>query len=73
MGHFGEQLTTVLMAIVGLATLAVILSRNANTVNVIRAGSGGFSQAIATAISPITGNTQLGPSGGFTGFGGYGG
>jgi PRD1 phage membrane DNA delivery len=67
----GEQLvssvTTVLMAIVGVAILAVILSKQANTANVIKAGSSGFAQDLAAAVSPVTGSTGFGNS--FTGGG----
>lgn len=76
MGHFGEQLVTVLIAIVGLATLAVLVSRNAQTPQVIAAGAQGFGNILRAATSPVTGsNTNLlGPSTGFTGnYGGLGG
>jgi hypothetical protein len=48
---------TIVMAIIGVATLSVILSRNANTTEVIKAASGGLSGFLNTAISPIGGNT----------------
>ncbi len=54
-----EQLVTavvtVLMAIVGVAIIAVLVSKNANTSQVIGAGSQAFSGSLATALSPITG------------------
>lgn len=56
---------TVLMAIVGVAIIAVLVSKNANTTGVIQAGSAGFSQSLGTALSPITG----GGFGSFTGGG----
>lgn len=71
MGSFGEQLVTIALAIVSLATVAVLVSRNANTAGVISAGAGGFSRAIAVAVSPVTGNEMLGPSGGFSGMNGF--
>lgn len=57
---------TVLMAIVGVAIIAVLVSKNANTTGVIQAGSSGFSQSLATALSPVTGQ---GGFGSFTGGG----
>jgi hypothetical protein len=57
----GESLVTstvtVLLAIVGVAIIAVLVSKNANTTAVIGAGASGFSQALGTAISPITGGS----------------
>lgn len=45
-------------AIIGVAILAVLVSKNANTEGVIKAGAGGFTQALQAAISPISGNYQ---------------
>lgn len=56
-----EQLTTavvsILTAVVGVATLSVILSKQANTVGVLQAGSSGFSQILGTALTPIVGGS----------------
>lgn len=57
---------TVLLAIVGVAIVATLVSRNANTAGVIQAGASGFSQSLATALSPVTG------SGGYGSFSGMG-
>lgn len=54
MGNITESIVTIAVAIIGLATLAVIVSKQANTVNVIGAGGGAFNDALRTAISPIT-------------------
>jgi hypothetical protein len=59
MGKMGEQVTVVLLAIVGVATLAVILSKNSNTTNVISAAGSGFSQALAAALAPVANNNGL--------------
>jgi hypothetical protein len=48
---------TVLMAIIGVAILAVIVSKNSNTTGVLSAGSSAFSGALGTALSPITGSS----------------
>jgi uncharacterized membrane protein YbjE (DUF340 family) len=62
------SVVTILTAIVGVAIIAVLVSKNANTAGVIGAGAGGFSQSLATALSPVTG-AQSG-FGSFTGGGG---
>lgn len=43
----------VLLAIVGLAIIAVLVSRNAQTGNVLTSGGSGFSKALAAALSPL--------------------
>ena len=67
----GEQmvtaLVTVLTAIIGVAIIAVLVSRNANTAGVLTAGGSAFSGALGTALSPVTGQT------GFSGYGSFGG
>lgn len=57
---FGE-IMVLATGIVGLATLAVLISKNANTVNVIGASGNAFSNALTAATSPVTG-------GGYSGF-----
>lgn len=56
----------IVLAIIGLATLAVILSRNANTVGILSAGSSGLARDIAAATAPISGSGLgvLGATGG---------
>lgn len=58
------SVVTVLTAIIGVAIIAVLVSRNANTSGVLTAGGNAFSTALGTALSPVTG------SGGFAGGGG---
>jgi hypothetical protein len=60
------SVVTVLTAIVGVAIIAVLVSKNANTTGVIQAGGSAFSQALSTALSPVTGS---GAFGSFTGGG----
>jgi hypothetical protein len=57
MNQFVQSLTTVALAIIGVAILAVIVSKNANTTAVIQSGSSGFSSALSTALSPVTGSS----------------
>jgi len=54
------SVVTVLTAIIGVAIIAVLVSKNAATSQVIQAGSSGFSQALGTALSPVTGSTGFG-------------
>jgi len=44
----------VLIAIVGLASLAVVVSKRSDTAKVADSLLGGFSKAIGQAVSPIT-------------------
>ncbi len=58
---------SIALAIVGVALLAVLVSRNSDTANIFSASGNAFSQGLATAVSPITGggfhvgNTMQGP------------
>lgn len=45
----------VLLAIVTLAALAVIVSKKSNTAAVLNALLSGFSTAVRSAVSPVTG------------------
>jgi hypothetical protein len=45
----------VLIAIVGLASLAVIVSKRSDTAKVLGALLGGFSSSVRAAVSPVTG------------------
>jgi hypothetical protein len=49
-----EQIIGVMVAIVGLASLAVILSKKSNAAQVIKNAGEAFSSAIKAAVSPIT-------------------
>lgn len=42
------------LAIVGLAVIAVLVSRNSNTSAVIGSAGGAFSSGITAAVSPVT-------------------
>lgn len=44
----------VLIAIVGLAGLAVVVSKRSNTAAVLTSALKGFSGAISAAVSPVT-------------------
>lgn len=74
----GDQLitsvVTVATAIVGVAIIAVLVSKNANTSGVIQSAGQAFGQDLGVAVSPVTGSSSNfgGGFGGFTGGGGVG-
>jgi hypothetical protein len=51
----GEKLVTIAVAITGVATLALLVSKRANTAGVIGAAGKAFSQSLGVALSPVTG------------------
>lgn len=55
MSSIMESITTILLAVVGLAIVAVLVSKKANTSGVIQAGASGFSNAIGVAAAPVSG------------------
>lgn len=57
MTEFTNSVVTVLLAILGIAALALILSRQSTTSDVLNAGSNAFSGALRTALSPQTGTS----------------
>ena len=48
-----SAVVTVFIGIIGVAALAVLVSRQSNTTGVIGAGSSGFANALCAALSPI--------------------
>jgi PRD1 phage membrane DNA delivery len=48
-------LVSIVLAIIALASLAVIVSPNAQTGNVIKAGAGGLATDIGAAVAPVSG------------------
>lgn len=55
MDRLTESVVTIAVAIIGLATLAVLVSNRAKTSEVIGAGGNAFAQALRTAVSPVAG------------------
>lgn len=55
-----EKITTIAVAIVGVATLAVLVSKRADTSNVIKSAGQAFSSALSVAVSPVTGGGGVG-------------
>lgn len=54
MGGSADKAIGVLIAIVGLAGLAVIVSKRSNTAAVLTSLLSGFSGAVRAAVSPVT-------------------
>jgi hypothetical protein len=52
-----RDITTVALAIVGVAILALLVSRRSQTPAVINASSSAFNTGLATAEGPVTGYT----------------
>jgi hypothetical protein len=65
----GDQIVagvvTVATAIIGVAIIAVLVSRNAQTSQVLQAGGSAFGNVLSVAESPVTGSGS-GLSGAFT-------
>lgn len=55
MNTITEMITTIAVAIVGVAMVAVLVSKKAQTPAVIQASGSAFSNALAVAESPVTG------------------
>jgi hypothetical protein len=76
MNTFFEAITTIAIAIVGLATVAVLVSKKAQTPAVIQASGSAFGNTLAVAEAPVTGaNTPINlsyPGTDFSGSFGYG-
>lgn len=63
MNHFMENVTTIILSIVGLAIISVLVSNKANTTGVIQSAASGLANNIGVAESPVTGTNvslQLG-------------
>ena len=56
--NFWQSLSVIALSIVGVASLAVLVSKNANTTSVISATGSAFSNALGVALSPVTGGSS---------------
>jgi cephalosporin-C deacetylase-like acetyl esterase len=59
MNRVGEEIATIAVAIVGVAILAVLVSKKADTANVIGAAGKAFGGALGVAVSPVTGGAGI--------------
>lgn len=57
MSQLTETVVTIATAIVGVALLAILISRKSNTAGVIQAAGSAFGNALGVAVSPVTGNS----------------
>ena len=57
MSQLTEGAITIVMAIIGVAILSVLVSRNANTVGVLQALGSAFGNTLSVATGPVTGKT----------------
>lgn len=57
MNQLVNSVTVLLSAIVGVAILSVILSKNSQTVAVIGAGTKGFGSLLTAAEGPVSGSS----------------
>jgi hypothetical protein len=57
MSGIGPGIIAVITGIIGLAIVAVVVSKNAQTSSVIGAGGSALSSVIGAAVSPVSGNT----------------
>lgn len=60
MNEIMHDVTGVAMAIIGVAILAVIVSNNSNTSNVIKAASGGFGSVLSVAMGGASNSSSMG-------------
>lgn len=65
MNDFWNGIVSIAIAIVGVATLAVLVSKNANTGNILTSAGTAFSGALTAAEGPVLGgglgNESIGP------------
>lgn len=57
MNSMVEAVVTIALAIAGVAMLSVLVSKKAQTPQVIQAAGSAYSNALGVAISPVTGQT----------------
>jgi len=58
--NFVGQMVVVLTGIIGVAIIATLVSKNAQTPEVVNSFFGGFSQALNAATGPVTGGSTGG-------------
>lgn len=56
------EIVTIITAIVGVALVAVLVSKNANTSGVISSSTSGLGYLLGVAVSPVTGNAPTAPT-----------
>lgn len=61
----GDSIVTVITAIIGVAIIAVLVSKQAETSAVLKSAGGAFSQVLGAAVNPVSNASGLGNLGGF--------
>lgn len=61
----GESIVTVITAVIGVAIIAVLVSKQANTSAVLKSAGAAFSQVLGAAVNPVSNSSGLGNFGGF--------
>ncbi len=59
MNNMWTGVVTILVAVIGVAMLATLVSKNANTAGVLKAGGSAFSDILKAATGPVTGGGGL--------------
>lgn len=55
-----ESVVTIALGIIGVAVIATLVSRNANTAGIITSGGSAFSQSLSAAEGPVMGGGGFG-------------
>ena len=58
--NFTTSIVTVLMAVIGLAIISVLVSKNAQTGTVLGQAGNAFANILGSAEAPVTGGSSLG-------------
>lgn len=66
MNDIFEPVVTISLAVVALATVAVLVSKNANTAGVIKSYGSAFSSMVSSATAPVTGPASTPAFGAFS-------
>lgn len=56
MSSIVESVSTIILAVLGLALVATLVSTKANTANVLQAGASALANNVGVAESPVTGS-----------------
>jgi hypothetical protein len=54
MSKISDDVVSIMVAIIGVATLAVIVSKRSATASVITSAGNAFSQALKTVVTPVS-------------------
>lgn len=67
MNDIEKAIGGIMIAIIGLAIIAVLVSKQSQTGTVLQAGGTAFAQIIGAAVAPVTGNAGLSGTGNLLG------